>query len=166
MFYIFPFPVTIYVHFLVRFAILIEATSYLLLNQALHFPLLLMSFSLMFEPHPFHLLMVFTTMLFLFTITRSISGFTRYVKNQMFIQPLSLSSNLLKIILPLPLKHFTQIVRGEFLALRSFLVTHGITNLTTSPHTPKHNGYFERWHRHIIEKGLTLLHQASIPLTL
>ena len=32
---------------------------------------------------------------------------------------------------------------GEFLALRSFLVTHGITHLTTPPHTPEHNGYSE-----------------------
>ena len=54
---------------------------------------------------------------------------------------------------------------GEYLALRSFLATHGITHLTTPPHTPEHNGYFERRHRHIAEMGLTLLHQASIPLT-
>ena len=31
----------------------------------------------------------------------------------------------------------------EFLALRSFLATHGITHLTTPPHTPKYNGYSE-----------------------
>ena len=30
---------------------------------------------------------------------------------------------------------------GEFLALRSSLATHGITYLTTPPHTPEHNGY-------------------------
>ena len=54
---------------------------------------------------------------------------------------------------------------GEFLALRSFLATHGITHLTTPPHTPKHNGYSECRHRHIDETDLTLLHQASIPLT-
>ena len=35
---------------------------------------------------------------------------------------------------------------GEFLVLRSFLATLGITHLTTPPHTPKHNGYSE--HRH------------------
>ena len=32
---------------------------------------------------------------------------------------------------------------GEFLALQSFLATHGITHLTTPPHTPEHNGYSE-----------------------
>ena len=53
----------------------------------------------------------------------------------------------------------------EFLALRSFLATHGITHLTTPPHTSQHNGYSERQHRHIVEMGFTLLHQASIPLT-
>ena len=54
---------------------------------------------------------------------------------------------------------------GEFLALRSFLATHGITHLTPPPHTLEHNGYSEPRHRHIVEMGLTLLHQASIPLT-
>ena len=63
---------TIYVPFLVPLAILIKTTVYLLLNQALPFPLLLMSFSLMFGPHQFHLLIVFTTMLFLLTITQYI----------------------------------------------------------------------------------------------
>ena len=33
---------------------------------------------------------------------------------------------------------------GEFLALRSFLATHGITHLTTPPHTLEYNGYSER----------------------
>ena len=33
------------------------------------------------------------------------------------------------------------------------------------PHTPEHNGFFERRHPHIVETGLTLLSHASIPLT-
>ena len=53
---------------------------------------------------------------------------------------------------------------GEFLALRSFLATHGTTHLTTPPHTSEHNGYSERRQRYIVETGLTLMHQASIPL--
>ena len=54
---------------------------------------------------------------------------------------------------------------GEFLVLQSFLTTHDITHLTTPPHTPEHNGYYEHRHQHIVETGLLLLHQASIPLT-
>jgi histone deacetylase 1/2 len=53
---------------------------------------------------------------------------------------------------------------GEYIALRTFLATHGITHLTTPPHTPEHNGYSERRHRHIVETGLTLLSHASLPL--
>ena len=54
---------------------------------------------------------------------------------------------------------------GEFLALRSFLATHGISHLTTPPHTPELNGLSERKHRHIVETGLSLLSAASLPLT-
>ena len=68
--------------------------------------------------------------------------------------------------------HFIPIIKtlytdngGDFLALWSFLATHGITHFTTSPYTPEHNGYFECRHRHIVDTSLTLLHQASIPLT-
>ena len=34
-----------------------------------------------------------------------------------------------------------------------------------TPHTPEHNGYSERRHRHIVETSLTLLSHASLPLT-
>ena len=40
---------------------------------------------------------------------------------------------------------------GDFLAISSFLATHGITHLTTPPHTLEHNGYFEHWHRHTVK---------------
>ena len=55
--------------------------------------------------------------------------------------------------------------RGEFLALRPFLATQGITHLTTPSYTPEHNGYAECWHRHITETYLTLLHQVFILFT-
>lgn len=43
---------------------------------------------------------------------------------------------------------------GEYIALRSFLSSKGITYLTTPPHTPEHNGISERRHRHIVETSL------------
>ncbi|CAA7049102.1 unnamed protein product [Microthlaspi erraticum] len=46
---------------------------------------------------------------------------------------------------------------GEFIALREFLASKGISHLTSPPHTPEHNGLAERRHRHIVETGLTLL---------
>ena len=52
----------------------------------------------------------------------------------------------------------------EYVSLRDFLATSGISHLTTPPHTPEHNGYSERRHRHIVETGLTLLSHASLPL--
>lgn len=54
---------------------------------------------------------------------------------------------------------------GEFIALRRFLSTHGISHLTTPPHTPEHNGMSERKHRHVVETGLSLLSSAQMPLT-
>ena len=44
---------------------------------------------------------------------------------------------------------------AEFLALRSFHATPGITHLTIAPHTPKHNGYSKSRHRHIVKTGLS-----------
>ncbi|KAI4316002.1 hypothetical protein L6164_024022 [Bauhinia variegata] len=35
--------------------------------------------------------------------------------------------------------------------------------LTTPPHTPKHNGFVERRHLHIVETGLALLSHSSMP---
>ncbi|OMO62750.1 hypothetical protein CCACVL1_22657 [Corchorus capsularis] len=40
----------------------------------------------------------------------------------------------------------------------------GISHLQTPPYTSEHNGFAERRHRHVIKTGLTLLHQASLPL--
>jgi hypothetical protein len=54
---------------------------------------------------------------------------------------------------------------GEYIAFKEFFATHGISHLTTTSHTPKHNGFAERRHRHIVETGLTLLTHASLPLS-
>ena len=49
--------------------------------------------------------------------------------------------------------------------MRSYLATHGISHLTTPPHTPELNGLSERKHRHIVETGLSLLSVANLSLT-
>ncbi|PNX87673.1 retrovirus-related Pol polyprotein from transposon TNT 1-94, partial [Trifolium pratense] len=54
---------------------------------------------------------------------------------------------------------------GEYIGLHPFLSTYGISHHTTPPHTPEHNGIFERRNRHIAETGLSLLHHSGIPLT-
>ena len=53
---------------------------------------------------------------------------------------------------------------GEFNVLRNLLATHGIQHLNTPPHTHQHNGTTKRCHKHIIDTGLTLLHQAKLSL--
>lgn len=52
---------------------------------------------------------------------------------------------------------------GEFIGLRPFLATHGISHFTSPPHTPEHNGQAERKHHHVVETGLALLSHASLP---
>lgn len=41
-----------------------------------------------------------------------------------------------------------------------------VSHLTSPPHTPEHNGYAERRHRHIVETGLSLLDHAHLPIEL
>jgi len=54
---------------------------------------------------------------------------------------------------------------GEFVALKQYISIDGISHYTTAPHTPQQNGVSERRHRHLVETGLTLLHDASLPLS-
>ena len=51
------------------------------------------------------------------------------------------------------------------MVLKDYLSLHCISHFTTPPHTPEHNGYSERTHRHIVETGLILLSHASLPNT-
>jgi len=52
---------------------------------------------------------------------------------------------------------------GEFIKLQPFLQNHGISHMTTPPHTPEHNGISKRKHRHLVETVRCLLHHASLP---
>uniref|UniRef100_A0A2N9E5R8 Integrase catalytic domain-containing protein n=1 Tax=Fagus sylvatica TaxID=28930 RepID=A0A2N9E5R8_FAGSY len=48
---------------------------------------------------------------------------------------------------------------------QSFCSSTGVLHQFTCPHTSQQNGVAERKHRHIVDKGLTLMSQASLPLT-
>lgn len=54
---------------------------------------------------------------------------------------------------------------GEFLALTTLCKNLGINHRFSCPHTHQQNGIVERKHRHIVEIGLTLLAQASLPFS-
>jgi histone deacetylase 1/2 len=53
---------------------------------------------------------------------------------------------------------------GEYEKLNSFFQKTGIAHHVSCPHTHQQNGSAERKHRDIVEKGLALLSQASVPL--
>ena len=62
------------------------------------------------------------------------------------------------------LKTFQTDWGGEFRSLKTYFEQNGIIHRLSCPHTSKQNGIIERKHRHIVELGLTLLAQASLPL--
>lgn len=53
---------------------------------------------------------------------------------------------------------------SKFKPLKSYFHDKGIDHKVICPHTSDQNGLIERRHRHIVETGLTLLAQASMPL--
>jgi histone deacetylase 1/2 len=53
---------------------------------------------------------------------------------------------------------------GEYEKLKSFFKTIGIEHHVACPHVHQQNGSAERKHRHIVEVGLALLANASMPL--
>ncbi|TYK10642.1 Retrovirus-related Pol polyprotein from transposon TNT 1-94 [Cucumis melo var. makuwa] len=53
----------------------------------------------------------------------------------------------------------------EFKPFKPFLDQHGIEHRITCPYTSKQNDIVERKHRYIMEMGLTLLSQATLPLS-
>ena len=52
----------------------------------------------------------------------------------------------------------------EFRSLKTYFEQNGIIHRLSCPHTSKQNDIIERKHRHIVELGLTVLAQASLPL--
>lgn len=52
---------------------------------------------------------------------------------------------------------------GEYTALKSFFNDNGIVHRISCPYTQEQNGVAERKHRHVVDMGLSLLHQASLP---
>ncbi|KAE8672779.1 1,4-dihydroxy-2-naphthoate polyprenyltransferase [Hibiscus syriacus] len=53
---------------------------------------------------------------------------------------------------------------GEYLSLRGWFLTNGVQHRLSCPSTFEQNGKAERKHRHVVEMGLALLSQASLPL--
>lgn len=53
---------------------------------------------------------------------------------------------------------------GEYQSLNSFFNRVGIAHRVSCPHAHQQNGATKRKHRHIVEVGLTILANASIPL--
>ena len=54
---------------------------------------------------------------------------------------------------------------GEFIKLKTFSSSNGISHYTTPPHIPELNATAERRHRHTVETTRALLHHAELPTT-
>lgn len=54
---------------------------------------------------------------------------------------------------------------GEFRPFSQYLASIGVVHRLICPHTHHQNGVIERKHRHIVDMGLSLLSQASLPLS-
>ena len=52
---------------------------------------------------------------------------------------------------------------GEFISFRFYFENHGIVHRFSYPHTPQQNGRAKRKILHVIETGLALSTQASLP---
>lgn len=65
----------------------------------------------------------------------------------------------------LSIKSFQSDWGGEFQKFQPYLRDNGITHRISCPHTPEQNGCAERKHRHIVELGRSLLHNASVPFS-
>lgn len=54
--------------------------------------------------------------------------------------------------------------RGEYRTFTGFLQTNGINHSISCPGSHQQNGIVERKHKHVVEHGLELLANASMPL--
>lgn len=98
-----------------------------------------------------------------------VDHFTKYV----WLYPLKNKSDVYSVFLQfksivekffgLPLIALYSDNGGEFIKLKHFLNSNGISHYTTPPHTPELNGTAERRHRHIVETGRALLHHSNLP---
>ena len=151
--------------FLLLLVILVSAIkviNYLSLHHLLQVHLIYKLFTQMFGVLPLYQMITLNTMLSLSITSPNMSGYIHFKRNLMsdvFVRFKDLVENYFssKII---------QIYydnSGEFLALKDYFALASITHLTTPPHTPKHNGYSKRHHRHIVKTRLILFHHASIP---
>ena len=54
---------------------------------------------------------------------------------------------------------------GEFIniILHNYFTTYGIIHRLSCPRTPEQNGLAEHQHRHVVDTGLTLMENTSIP---
>ena len=99
--------------------------------------------------------------------------FIDYFSKYVWLYPLKHKSNV-SIIFPqfknLVEKQFNLNIKtiftdngGEFIKLRNYLVNHGISQITTLPHTPQQNGLIEHKYCQLIEITCYLLNHANIP---
>jgi hypothetical protein len=82
----------------------------------------------------------------------------------MFIKPFLTFSNMLSVSLIEKLLLCKLIGGGEYEKLNSFFQKAGITHHVSCPHAHQQNGSAKRKHCHIVEVGLALLANASMPL--
>ena len=102
----------------------------------------------------FRLLMIFHTTL----------GFISYPQKTKHCLVLLIFKKLVERQLNTSLKHLQSDNGGEFLGFKSYLQSQGISHQISCPHTPEQNGRAERKVRHLVEIGLALSAQASLPL--
>ena len=101
--------------------------------------------------------------------------FTDHFSRFVWIFPLHRKSDALSIFISFkariekffgyPIKQLQTDGGGEYKKFKQFLDAHGITHRFSCPHTHAQNGLAERKHRHVVETGLTLMAQASLPTT-